>query len=339
MPAQEFPTTLRAYDPDATQHISEAQSDVNRSPRSSQLAFSSLSTTDKSVAYATPQSRRRTRSAARDSSRNISMSSQGSLIPGSSSASAFQAANDSGTKVNTMTGTPHIDHVLSFHRKISPATFYPDIFSPLALDANISSSHGSGHSYFQDWQLFAAGSGEGTNDNIPPVSSDVSELCDSDDSSVEGDHEIFLCAKPYASTRTKNSGPCLLAESVSWPIVKTRRAYQPRLRRSKSLPAIPIAHTDSERITILSEIAGFRKLSGSVAHHANGYYANNISLETMPFSQISGDFEASTSSLFAYEVITGIGRSAQNGGLLTTRRKLVIKPFRQLQKVVNRVLA
>ncbi|KAL5519317.1 hypothetical protein ACEPAH_1000 [Sanghuangporus vaninii] len=323
----------------ATQHVplapQEEHSGIGLSRFSSSSVCDSFFTADENASHMSPddsQSIRKTRSGARSSSILASSSSKdtGPSFPVSST--PFRGRVESNVVPG---GTPHLDHVLSFHQKVSPPTFSHDIFSSFALEAETpGSSHDSMHSYFGNWRFYSSGIGDSSGGEIPPNSVYAESMGDND-SSEEG-HQVILLPRPYSLSPVAKSEPSLpLGYAKPSASKENAMPYALSRKRSKSLSALPIAPAISRPGRKNS------RLSAASRKDQVRAFCMNSSSEAMFFACRSPEIteaDSTVSSVSTFELVSNLNKSAQNGKRALARSKLISKPFGRLHNVVTRLL-
>ncbi|KAL5494896.1 hypothetical protein ACEPAI_358 [Sanghuangporus weigelae] len=312
----------------------EEHSDIGLSRLSSNSVCDSFFTADENGSHMSPdnsQCIRKTRSGARSSSILASSSSKdiGPSFPISST--PFRGRVESNAKAG---GTPHLDHVLSFHQKVSPPTFSHDIFSSFALEAEtLGSSHDSMYSYFGNWRFYSSGIGDSSGGEIPPNSVYAESIGDND-SSEEG-HQVILLPRPYSLSPVARSEPSLPLGYAPSADKQKAMPYALSRKRSKSLSALPIAPAISRAVRKNS------RLSAASRKDQVRAFCMNSSSEAMFFACRSPEIietDTTLSSVSTFELVSNLNKSAQNGKRALTRSKLISKPFGRLHNVVTRLL-
>ena len=232
-------------------------------------------------------------------------------------------------------GTPHLDHVLSFHQKVSPPTFTHDIFSSFALEPGTpGSSRDSMHSCFGNWRFYSTGTGYSSGGDKAPKSASNGSVGDSD-SSEEG-HQVVLVPRPYALSPVAKSEPSLPLGRAEPSIEKENMiSYVLSRNCSKSLPALPF--TSAVPLTGREN----SRLSAASKRDHDRAFSMNSSSEAMHFACHSPEvLEADTtvSTVSTFEFVSVLNESSTNGRRNLTRTKLITKPFGRLQRAVTRLL-
>ena len=343
---------LRATETASLSYRQKAQPDIGKTLDPSQESF--FTEEDRS-SHATPYascSIRRTRSAARvripdlrsqcfhytltsadknssllasDSLRNVGMSPLRSSTP-------LRARADVNVKTNV---TPHLDHVLSFHQKVSPSIMSPDIFTPTALKSDTPESRDSGYSCFGNWRFYSTGPGVAFGSGITPNTSDDTSLCDSDSS--DGGHQVFLLPQPCFAPSAARSAPYVSAEhntsenklGADKPCVVSRK-------RSKSLSALP-----GPAISVRRERPKSLPITDTRGDHLRALSMNS-SYEAMHFAtQLENKNEniATSATLATFEIVSPLDQSARNGKRSVAGTKMFTRPIQKLQKSVRKLLS
>lgn len=89
-----------------------------------------------------------------------------------------------------------LDHVVAFHQQVSPSVFHPDNFSSFVVESDIPESRSSNISYFTDLQLYSPDP-SGTVASDPFTSVDNESLCESENSSFTGGHQVIVLSRPH----------------------------------------------------------------------------------------------------------------------------------------------
>ncbi|KAI5121824.1 hypothetical protein M0805_003258 [Coniferiporia weirii] len=310
-----------------------------RSSRDSQLAFESFFTAEDSSVSVSPdssQARSRTRSAARSSSKIGGLG-----MPTASLKYSVPCTPSRATAPSTKgAATPNLDHVLSFHQKVSPSVFHPNVFPSINFEPDSLGPReirGSQH-----WRFYSPNPGNDSSYNIPPDLPDEISLSESEDSSFDYSHQIFLLTRSHACVPGNNAVSHIYDDSEHAPslFVDTNTSSHLSGRRTKSLPALSFSSVGKKCAIDCPRFESVRGISKSIAYGSNIKDATpermRSSISCTPYTP---GVENSV-SLSAFEVITSLNKSARNGKrLLATGHKLIIEPLRRFQRVINRVIS